>query len=81
MGSVILDTSKNCCNRDGNTIFKYKNYVPIIIATDLEVIFLSKEGGCPNTFVYIVYVQVIGVWWCFGSRSAFTVTPEVLNWD
>ncbi len=28
------------------------------------------------------YVQVIGVWWWVsGSRSAFTVTPEVLNWD
>ncbi len=38
------------------------NYVPIVVATDLEVhFFCSKEGGA-NTFVYIVYVQVIGVW-------------------
>ncbi len=47
---------QNCCNRDGNTIFKYMNYVP---ATDLEVAFFcSKEGGA-NTFDNIVYVQVI----------------------
>ncbi len=36
--------------------------------------FCSKKGGCPNTFVNIVYVQVIGVW-------GFKVTPEVLSWD
>ncbi len=53
---------QNCCNRDGNTIFKYMNYVPIVVATDLEVHFSVLKKGCPNTFVYIVYVQVIGVW-------------------
>ncbi len=30
---------QNCCNRDGNTIFKYMNYVPTVVATDLEVHF------------------------------------------
>ncbi len=54
---------QNCCNRDGNTIFKYMNYVPIVVATDLEVHFSVLKKGCPNTLVYIVYVQVIGVWW------------------
>ncbi len=29
-----------CCNRDGNKNFKYMNYVPIVVATDLEVHFL-----------------------------------------
>ncbi len=59
MGTVILDF-QNCCNRDGNTIFKYMNYVPIVVVTDLEVHFSVLKKGCPNTFVYIVYVQVIG---------------------
>ncbi len=34
------------------------NYVPIVVATDLEEHFSVLK----NTFVYIVYVQVIGVW-------------------
>ncbi len=35
-----------------------------------------------DTFVHIMNVQVIGVWWwVFGSRSAFKVTPEVFSWD
>ncbi len=40
MSTVILDTSKTVA--DGNTIFKYMNYV---VATDLEVHFslLQKE--------------------------------------
>ncbi len=51
---------QNCCNRDGNTIFKYMNYVPIVVATDLEVHFSVLKKGviillfCPNTFVYSV---------------------------
>ncbi len=59
------------------------NYVSIVVATDLEVHFSVLKKGCPNTFVYIVYVQVYIVYGqvIFGSRSAFTVTPEVLNWD
>ncbi len=36
---------QNCCNRDGNTIFKYMNYVPIIVATDLEVHFSVLKKG------------------------------------
>ncbi len=36
MGSVILDTYKTVEQR-WNTIFKYMNYVPIVVATDLEV--------------------------------------------
>ncbi len=32
MGTVILDTSKTVAT-DGNTIFKYMNYVPIVIVT------------------------------------------------
>ncbi len=57
MSTVILDTSKTVA--DGNTIFKYMNYV---VATDLEVHFFSSTEGGANTFVYIVYVQVIDVW-------------------
>ncbi len=56
----------------------------------LEIQFLSTwfmfpslfQEGCSSTFVRIMNVQVIGVWWCvFGSRSAFKVTPEVFSWD
>ncbi len=38
---------QNCCNRDGNTIFKYMNYVPIVVATDLEVHFSVLKKGVP----------------------------------
>ncbi len=39
MGSVILDTSKTVAT-EMKSNFKYMNYVPIIVATDLEVHFL-----------------------------------------
>ncbi len=39
MGSVISGTYKTVEQR-WNTIFKYMNYVPIVVATDLEVHFL-----------------------------------------
>ncbi len=39
---------QNCCNRDGNTTFKYMNYVPIVVATRFGIAFLcSREGGVP----------------------------------
>ncbi len=38
---------QNCCNRDGNTIFKYMNYVSIVVATDLEVHFSVLKKGVP----------------------------------
>ncbi len=41
--------------------------------------------NCISTSVATVLkwmnVQVIGVWWVFGSRSVFKVTPEVFSWD
>ncbi len=43
MGTVILDTSDT--SRDGNTVFKYMNYVPIVVATDLEVHFSVLKKG------------------------------------
>ncbi len=46
MGSVILDTSKTVATE--MDIFKYINYVPIVVATDLEVHFsVREEGGVP----------------------------------
>ncbi len=61
-GFSHLDTSKTVAT-EMEIQFLNMNYVPIVVATYLEVhFFCSKEGGCPNTFVYIVYVQVIGVW-------------------
>ncbi len=38
---------QNCYNRDGNTFFKYMNYVPIVVATDLEVHFSVLKKGVP----------------------------------
>ncbi len=46
MGSVILDTSKTVAT-EMNTIFKYMNYVPIIVATDLEEHFSVLKKGVP----------------------------------
>ncbi len=40
-------TLQNCCNRGGNTIFKYMNYVSIFVATVWKCLFSSKEGGVP----------------------------------
>ncbi len=62
MGTVILDTSKTVATQMEIQFFKYMNYVPIVVATDLEVHFSVLKKGGANTFVYIVYVQVIGVW-------------------
>ncbi len=41
---------QNCCNRDGNTIFKYMNYVSIVVATDLEVHFSVLKKGVSQYF-------------------------------
>ncbi len=69
---------QNCCNRDGNTIFKYMNYVPIVVATDLEVPFSVLKKGVP-ILLSIVYIQVIGVWWwVFGSRFIYSHTRGLI---
>ncbi len=57
----------NCGNKDENIINVLKNYISTSVATVLKWLYQ--------------YVQVIGVWWVFGSRSAFKVTPEVFSWD
>ncbi len=36
------------------------NYVPIVVATDLEVHFSVLKKGVSQYFCHIVYVQVIG---------------------
>ncbi len=41
-------------NWDGNTIFKYMNYVPIVVATDLEVHFSVLKKGCQYFCLYSV---------------------------
>ncbi len=73
---------QNCCNRDGNIFFKYMNYVPIVVATDLEVHFSVLKNGVSQ---YFCLYSVCTSHWClvmsFWLKSAFTVTPEVLNWD
>ncbi len=70
---------QNCCNRDGNTIFKYMNYVPIVVATDLEVHFSVLKKGVSQ---YFCLYSVCTSHWClvvsFGSRSVFTAGA---NWD
>ncbi len=52
---------QNCCNRDGNTIFKYMNYVPIVVSTDLEVHFSVLKKGVSQYFcLYSVCTLVFG---------------------
>ncbi len=61
MGSVIFRHFQNCCNRDGNTIFKYMNYVPIVVATDLEVHFSVLKKGVSQ---YFCLYSVCTSHWC-----------------
>ncbi len=46
MGSVILDTYKTVAT-EMKYNFKYMNYVPIVVATDLEVHFSVLKKGVP----------------------------------
>ncbi len=52
---------QTCCNRDGNTIFKYMNYVPIVVATDLEVHFSVLKKGVSQ---YFCLYSVCTSHWC-----------------
>ncbi len=52
---------QNSCNRDGNTIFKYMNYVPIVVATDLEVHFSVLKKGVSQ---YFCLYSVCTSHWC-----------------
>ncbi len=52
---------QNCCNRDGNTIFKYMNYVPIVVVTDLEVHFSVLKKGVSR---YFCLYSVCTSHWC-----------------
>ncbi len=52
---------QNYCNRDGNTIFKYMNYVPIVVATDLEVHFSVLKKGVSQ---YFCLYSVCTSHWC-----------------
>ncbi len=52
---------QNCCYRDGNTIFKYMNYVPIVVATDLEVHFSVLKKGVSQ---YLCVYSVCTSHWC-----------------
>ncbi len=47
MGSVILDTYKTVATEMEIQFFKYMNYVPIVVATDLEVHFSVLKKGVP----------------------------------
>ncbi len=52
---------QNCCNRDGNKNFKYMNYVPIVVATDLEVHFSVLKKGVSQ---YFCLYSVCTSHWC-----------------
>ncbi len=54
--TVIFHTLQNRCNRSGNTMFKYMNYVSIFVGTVCKCFFTSKEGGV-STFVHIMNVK------------------------
>ncbi len=46
---------QNCCYRDGNTIFKYMNYVPIVVCHRFgSAFFCSKEGVSQYFCLYSV---------------------------
>ncbi len=47
MGTVILDTSKTVATEMEIKKIKYMNYVPIVVATDLEVHFSVLKKGVP----------------------------------
>ncbi len=77
---------QNCCNRDGNTIFKYMNYAPIVVATDLEVHFSVLKKGVTQYFcLYSVcrgwttsdFLKLTFKWWK-SSRSQL-VADDVIN--
>ncbi len=60
-------TLQNCCNRDGNTFFKYMNYVSIFVATVWKRLFLfSKEGVsqylCPYNECTSHWCLVMNFW-------------------
>ncbi len=61
MGYKSFHTFQNCCNRGGNTIFKYIMF-PSLVPQFGSAFFSSKEEKSPSTFVRIMNVQVIGVW-------------------
>ncbi len=60
MGSVLLDTYKTVATV-GNTIFKYMNDVPIVVATDLEVHFSVLKKGVSQ---YFCLYSVCTSHWC-----------------
>ncbi len=59
---------QNCSNRDGNTVFKYMNYVPMfVVATDLEVHFSVLKKGlsqyfCPYSVCKSHWCLVMSFW-------------------
>ncbi len=81
MGSVILDTSKTVAT-EMETIFKYMNYVPIVVATDLEVHFSVLKKGVSQ---YFCLYSVCTSHWClvmsFWLKVCIYSHTRVLNWD
>ncbi len=61
---------QNCCNRDGNTFFKYMNYVPIVVATYLEVHFSVLKKGVSQ---YFCLYSVCTSHWCLVMSFWLTV--------
>ncbi len=60
MGTVILDTSKTVATEMEIKKIKYMNYVPIVVATDLEVHFSVLKKGVSQYFcLYSVSYGVI----------------------
>ncbi len=61
MGSVILDTSKTVATEMEIQFFKYMNYVPIVVATVLEVHFSVLKKGASQ---YFCLYSVCTSHWC-----------------
>ncbi len=59
MGSVILDTYKTVATEMEIQFLNTWIMFPSLLPQIWKCIFLFYRRGCPNTFVYIVYVQVI----------------------
>ncbi len=74
MGSVILDTSKTVATEMEIQFFKYMNYVPIVVATDLEVHFSVLKKGVSQ---YFCLYSVCTSHWCLVMSKLSLINVQI----